>query len=226
MKYEDKEILTAYEFAEYIGVHYNTVRNMIKKGKLNAFKIGCGGTTSNLRIPKSELQRLALFNLDHVVEDLINQRSEEKKSNQIYRFLKLVDSTANCWIWKGATTKSGYGVFSLNCKYIRAHRASYILHKGEIPKNMLVLHSCDVKNCVNPSHLRLGNFQDNMNDRKKRNRFIATKGEKCKTSKLTDAEVEIIKEMRSRKIPAKEIGVMFNISANYVYELAYCKYRK
>lgn len=225
MKYENKEILTAKEFAHYMGVHYNTVRNMIRKGKLNAFKIGCEGLTSDFRIPKSELQRLAAFNLDQVVEDLINKRIDEKKSKDINRFLKNVEKTPTCWLWIGAITKSGYGVFSIDKKYIRAHRGAYLLYKGEIPKNMFVLHCCDVRNCVNPLHLRLGTPQDNMDDRKKRNRFIAKKGESCKVSKLTNAEVKKIRELRDQKIPCKEIAKIFNISHKYVSELYTKKYR-
>ncbi len=64
MKIEEKDILTLKEFATYIQVHPNTVKNMIKSKYLAAFKTGIG-RTSAYRIARSEAMRLSLmsFNL-------------------------------------------------------------------------------------------------------------------------------------------------------------------
>jgi len=40
----------------------------------------------------------------------------------------------------------------------------YILHVGEIPDGMVVMHACDNPRCVNPSHLKLGTYQENALD--------------------------------------------------------------
>jgi len=61
MKFEDKDFLNVKEFAEYIGVHPNTVHNMIKIGHIAAFKTGIG-KTCRYRIAKSETIRLGLMN--------------------------------------------------------------------------------------------------------------------------------------------------------------------
>ena len=45
-----------------------------------------------------------------------------------------------------------------------AHRASWIMEFGPIPDGLLVLHKCDVRNCVRPGHLFLGTYKDNMDD--------------------------------------------------------------
>jgi len=43
-------------------------------------------------------------------------------------------------------------------------RISWILHKGEIPKGLHVLHTCHNSLCVAPHHLYLGTHQQNMLD--------------------------------------------------------------
>ena len=84
-----------------------------------------------------------------------------------------------CWEWIGMTKshhKIYYGILwnprikGKPRKYQYAHRISYILHKGEIPKGLSVCHKCDNGICINPDHLFLGTHKDNMNDMAKKGR--------------------------------------------------------
>lgn len=73
------------------------------------------------------------------------------------RFLAKVKKSWFCWEWIGAIDPNGYGRFRLDGKTIGAHRATYIIFVGPIPKGYVVDHvrakGCRRKNCVRPSHL-------------------------------------------------------------------------
>ena len=90
------------------------------------------------------------------------------------RFWSKVALTADpsrCWEWQAATLKKGYGTVTVQRKSFLAHRFSWFLHHGTHPDpNLFVIHSCDNRKCVNPSHLREGTHLDNMRDMVLRNR--------------------------------------------------------
>jgi len=70
------------------------------------------------------------------------------------RFWSLVDQNAGngCWEWRGYQNL-GYGRVRLDGTTYRAHRASYMLTRGEIPNGLVLDHLCRNKLCVNPDHL-------------------------------------------------------------------------
>lgn len=78
------------------------------------------------------------------------------------RFYKKIEKTESCWLWTGASRY--YGNFWDGLKYVNAHRFSYKINKGTIPKGMVVMHTCDTPLCVNPEHLKLGTQKDNLQD--------------------------------------------------------------
>lgn len=83
------------------------------------------------------------------------------------RFFAKTEKGPDCWVWKGsAHVTRGHlrGQISVNGRLTMASRASWILHWGEIPAGMFVLHRCDRPICVNPDHLFLGTQSDNMRD--------------------------------------------------------------
>lgn len=75
------------------------------------------------------------------------------------------EPNTGCWLWLGSTGNSGYGKLRIgHTQDVSAHRASFATFKGLIPSGMCVLHSCDVRLCVNPDHLFIGTKSDNTRD--------------------------------------------------------------
>jgi|SRR5882724_8773276 len=69
---------------------------------------------------------------------------------------------SGCWIWVGQQTEAGYGNFRYRRKRNYAHRISYRIAKGPIPKDMEIDHLCRVTSCVNPDHLEAVTHRENM----------------------------------------------------------------
>lgn len=97
---------------------------------------------------------------------------------------KLLQNTVadeDCLIWQGHTN-GRYGSWhwprnwEISPPKTGAHRASFLMFKGEIPAGYDVMHSCDRPLCVNPRHLTAGTRADNMQDCVRKGRHIPGKG--------------------------------------------------
>lgn len=115
------------------------------------------------------------------------------------RFWDKVKKGPKCWLWTGATVSKGYGSISIKKKFFGAHRLSWIMERGSIPEGLHVLHRCDVRACVRPSHLFLGTNSDNVADRVAKGREGDRSGEKNGAAKLTAKEVLKIRRLYSDK---------------------------
>lgn len=84
-------------------------------------------------------------------------------------FWSRVDKTDSCWNWTGAkVSNTEYGEIWLpgqHGKVARAHRVSYSLVHGDIPKGAHIDHICHNPACVNPDHLRLTTAKQNGENR-------------------------------------------------------------
>lgn len=70
-----------------------------------------------------------------------------------------------CWISRYSVASHGYAQigWSANGKtwMVLAHRASWTHFRGQVPMGMTIDHTCHVRKCVNPDHLRLlSNFEN------------------------------------------------------------------
>lgn len=116
------------------------------------------------------------------------------------RFLENIeiDQVTNCWNWKGPRSDR-YANVHFQGKLWLAHRLSWLLFKGEDPKELKVCHICDNGFCVNyEQHLFLGTQHDNILDMENKGRAYHKAGELHGRAKLTWDDAREIRE-RSRK---------------------------
>lgn len=123
----------------------------------------------------------------------------------VTRFWERVAKTpSGCWFWEGAVDAEGYGKLMIAGKCRKAHQVAFEFAGGErVSGNLGILHSCDNRRCVNPSHLRLGEQCDNIKDMIIRNRM--PRGERRAWAKLTDNAVRTI---RSEAAAGVKLGVL------------------
>ncbi|MBF0892706.1 HNH endonuclease [Gluconobacter sp. LMG 1744] len=100
---------------------------------------------------------------------------EKFKQRTVRNTDTLIINGHHCLDYTGGYSNVGYGWVLDDDNVMKlAHRKSYELHCGSIPEGMLVLHACDRRSCVEPSHLRAGTQKDNAADRKARPKTILT----------------------------------------------------
>jgi len=123
-----------------------------------------------------------------------------------------------CWEWKGYIAPNGYGRFKVtHSNLVLAHVYSYELAYGPIERDengkrkLWVLHECDHRKCVNPSHLFLGTGQDNTYDAIIKGRL---------SSKMNPDKVRLARELyKTGKYSTAAVGEVFNVSASAIQRI-------
>ena len=143
--------------------------------------------------------------------------------------VKWIENENGCWEVTSHAKVKGYPVMRDNWE-LRLNYMSRIFYKecfGEIPENMIVRHKCDNPACINPEHLELGTYQDNMNDKLSRGRhkYGFYRGEKCNFAKLTKEQVlEIrkrhVKGQRGGENCTRQLAKEFNVSETCIKDIS------
>lgn len=137
-----------------------------------------------------------------------------------FRFWKRVDRRGplyphmktRCWLWSAAKNSCGYGNIVIRRKSKVAHRVCWNLEFGTIPSGLMVLHRCDDRACVRPSHLFLGTNQDNMDDMHRKGRGNRSKGERHLSAKLIKSSVvEIRHKYATGGYTLTELGIAYGV---------------
>lgn len=137
------------------------------------------------------------------------QNSMEERTASFWNRVEKKES--GCWEWCGSITPQGYGAFFWFGKLSNAHRFSWLISNGEIKNGLWVLHKCDNRKCVNPSHLFLGTAKDNAVDASNKGRLTG----KNHASKITP---DIVRFIRSIWIPYKNSVRKISIEYGWPYK--------
>lgn len=82
---------------------------------------------------------------------------------------------------------------------------------------LCALHTCDNTRCINPQHIYAGTHEQNMLDKKLRNRNV--RGDAHYRCRITDAQIKEMREMYALGIPINLITYAFNVDRSYVYRI-------
>lgn len=123
------------------------------------------------------------------------------------------ETESGCLYCSLGGTESRYGSVWFQGKNISNHVASFMCHKGPIPKGIFVCHTCDYNRCILSEHLFLGTHQDNMDDMIRKGRKDNRRGDSNPSAFLTEVEVREIKYFLEHSgLTQQKIADHFNIT--------------
>lgn len=152
---------------------------------------------------------------NHISVKVRNRESGNALIEQCKTAEALLDG--ECWEWPGALDRIGRGVKKLHGTPI-ASRAVWIEVNGPIvPESLNVCHKCDNPPCVRPSHLFLGTQKDNIQDMLQKGREYRVYGDDHHNIKLTDAQIEEIRELRATSgLYLRQIAALFGVDGSHI----------
>lgn len=125
-------------------------------------------------------------------------------------------SLGHCWVWTACKT-FGYGKFYTggrsNKKFWRAHCWSFVLEYGSLAPESCVLHKCDNRACVRPSHLYAGTKLDNARDTKERGRLNPAREESHYSAKMTRRTVVVARKKYASGVSVKELAAIYQVKS-------------
>lgn len=115
--------------------------------------------------------------------------------------------------WNGECLESTYksvdryAHVKFNRKMLGAHKASWLVHFGEVPTGLWVLHKCDNPLCIRPEHLFLGTPKENAKDMREKRRDNYKSIQKH-SDQLANEAIQLRRSGKTHK----EISIILNIS--------------
>lgn len=152
------------------------------------------------------------------LKPLVTLRVSDKERKRFFDNT-MPEPNTGCWLWTSYLSGCGYASITINKRVMNASRVSYSMLKGEIPKGLYVLHTCDNRLCVNPDHLFLGTQKENIIDMHKKGRGRVNFGQRSSTAKLSDKDAKDIVKMSGNGISDSEIAEKYDVTVGTIYRI-------
>lgn len=136
-------------------------------------------------------------------------------SERVQRKL-VVNDVTGCWEFSGHRNVGGYGEIAevyLDAVTGLPRRRNILCHRvmaeaafGPCPDGMVVRHKCDNRVCCRPEHLEYGSHSQNVEDARRRGRYLT--GELHPSARLSDADArEIFLSLDETRVVARRYGI-------------------
>jgi hypothetical protein len=125
----------------------------------------------------------------------------------------LLNSVVNengCRIWQRMKNQLGYGQIIYQKKMFKVHRLAFELWVEPLRDGMSVCHKCDVRACLEPTHLFQDTHQANMEDMVQKGR--QANGERQGGSKFCEYDILEIRALYDAGFSQHELGRMYDVS--------------
>ena len=137
----------------------------------------------------------------------------------VYVLTEDVTMRKKCNLWQ-KSLENGYGRRKVRGHSVYAHRHAYEEAYGPIPKGIIVRHKCNVRACVEPTHLILGTHKQNAQDRVASGRQGDNRGVKNGNVVLSAKQVvRIRKEYARGKISQRALAKKSNVSLGCIFPI-------
>lgn len=132
-----------------------------------------------------------------------------------------------CVLFFGCKDRNGYGSQGYEGKTELAHRVAWFQYYGWIPSGQHVLHHCDVRACIEITHLFLGDNLANVQDRVDKGRTYTgiqkgiSKGKGSTNSKalLCEEDIPQIRFELGLGISHEKIAKRYNVSRSVITDI-------
>lgn len=132
---------------------------------------------------------------------------------QKLEFHSMPEPNSGCRLWTAHVNEDGYGIMWWAGEMQKAHRLSWMAHRGPIPDGLEVCHHCDVPSCIEESDLFLGTHQENIDDMITKGRGRWLRGSNHASAILNEEMVQQI--LRSER-PQRELARRFGVSKSTI----------
>lgn len=148
-----------------------------------------------------------------------NGRFLKEDPEEVFLRYSIPEPTSGCFLWLGSSDGRGRPImYGHDGKPTYAYRFAWSRENGPIRKGLVVRHrACRNPGCVNVAHLSVGTGRDNANDRERDG--MTAKGERNGYSKLKEAQIQQIRDLRDYGFGCVWIARQYGIAPSHASQI-------